>query len=82
MLTMPLSKFRANASATLDLVVRGETVCILRHGKPVAELVPARPYSCEPIPSWKRAIKTVHYLRQPVKSGAEMINEEREDGLR
>ena len=37
---LPLSEFRANASAMLDLVERGETVRIMRHGKPVADLVP------------------------------------------
>ena len=39
---LPLSEFRANASAMLDLVERGETVRIMRHGKPVADLVPVR----------------------------------------
>jgi prevent-host-death family protein len=38
--TIPLSEFRAHASAMIDLVEQGETVRILRHGKPVAELVP------------------------------------------
>jgi prevent-host-death family protein len=40
--TLPLSEFRANASAMLDLVEKGETVRIMRHGKPVADLVPVR----------------------------------------
>jgi prevent-host-death family protein len=40
--TLPLSEFRANASAMLDLVEQGETVRIMRHGKPVADLVPVR----------------------------------------
>ena len=50
---LPLSEFRANASAMLDLVERGETVRIMRHGKPVADLVPVRP---EPVraPSYQR----------------------------
>lgn len=39
---IPLSEFRANASATLDLVEQGETVRIMRHGKPVADLVPVQ----------------------------------------
>ncbi len=39
---LPLSEFRANASAMLDLVERGQTVRIMRHGKPVADLVPVR----------------------------------------
>ncbi|WP_226986097.1 type II toxin-antitoxin system Phd/YefM family antitoxin [Ramlibacter tataouinensis] len=40
---LPLSEFRANASAMLDLVEKGETVRIMRHGKPVADLVPVVP---------------------------------------
>jgi len=46
MLTISLSEFRANASAMVERVAQGETVRILRHGKPVAELrglAPAAP---------------------------------------
>ena len=60
MQTIPLSEFRANASAMIDLVAQGETVRILRHGKPVAELVPVRSGS-EPrkLPNWKRHFEPV-----------------------
>lgn len=52
---LPLSEFRANASAMLDLVEQGETVRIMRHGKPVADLVPAGgDGTATRIPSWKR----------------------------
>ncbi len=51
---LPLSEFRASASATLDLVERGEVVRILRHGKPVADLVPIRPEVTAGLPAWKR----------------------------
>ena len=51
--TLPLSEFRANASAMLDLVERGETVRIMRHGKPVADLVPVRDEAPVRQPSWK-----------------------------
>ncbi|MDP1566073.1 MAG: type II toxin-antitoxin system prevent-host-death family antitoxin, partial [Polaromonas sp.] len=55
-----LSEFRANASAMLDLVEQGETVRILRHGKPVAELVPCKSGE-QPakLPSWKRPFDPV-----------------------
>ncbi|MDP3170538.1 MAG: type II toxin-antitoxin system Phd/YefM family antitoxin [Polaromonas sp.] len=58
--TVPLSEFRANASAMLDLVEQGETVRILRHGKPVAELVPCKSGE-QPakLPSWKRPFDPV-----------------------
>jgi len=78
--TIALSEFRANASAMIDLVEKGETVRILRHGKAVAELVPARPEETAAMPSWKRPITPLQYLKQPAKSGAQMIIEEREGG--
>ncbi len=60
MQTVALSEFRANASAMIDLVEKGETVRILRHGKPVADLVPARADDVQPLPSWKRPFDPVH----------------------
>ncbi len=48
---LSLSEFRAHASEMLDLVEKGETVRILRHGKPVAELVPLRPEAALSPPS-------------------------------
>ena len=76
--TIPLSEFRANASAMIDMVERGETVLILRHGKPVAELVPAKPSAPEKIPSWKRNIEPLDYVRADGKTLAQLIIEERE----
>ncbi len=79
--TIPLSEFRAHTAAMIDLVEKGETVRILRHGKPVAELVPAR-VNEEPVktPSWKRPITPLTYLKPPAKTGAQMIIDERESG--
>ena len=59
--SLPLSEFRANVSAMLDLVEQGETVRILRHGKPVAELVPVVEKAADPdhVPSWKRPFTPV-----------------------
>jgi prevent-host-death family protein len=79
--TIPLSEFRAHASAMIDLVEQGETVRILRHGRPVAELVPLKPEEdTAKVPSWKRPIEPLRYLKPPAKSGAQMIIEEREGG--
>ena len=80
MLTVPLSEFRANASAMIDLVEQGETVRILRHGKPVAELVPAKLVAPDAVASWKRPIRTVQYARTPVLSGSGLVLSEREAG--
>ncbi|MDP2451965.1 MAG: type II toxin-antitoxin system Phd/YefM family antitoxin [Polaromonas sp.] len=78
--TIPLSEFRAHASAMIDLVEKGETVRILRHGKPVAELVPLKAEAATKVPSWKRPVEPLRYLKPPAKSGAQMIIEEREGG--
>ena len=76
-----LSEFRANTSAMIDRVEKGETVRILRHGKPVAELVPIAPPRAEQkIPRWKVPIEPLNYLKPPSKSGAQMIIDERESG--
>jgi prevent-host-death family protein len=58
--TIALSEFRANASAMIDLVEQGETVRILRHGKPVAELVPLKAEEdTAKVPSWKKPFEPV-----------------------
>ena len=77
--TLSLSEFRAHASEMLDRVEKGETVRILRHGKPVAELVPVQQGADGDLPAWKRPVEPLRYLRPPSKTGAEMIIEERED---
>ena len=76
--TVSLSEFRANASAMIDRVEQGQTVRILRHGKPVAELRPAQIDAAENIPSWKRPIEPLDYQRADGKSLAQLIIEERE----
>ena len=78
--TIPLSEFRANASAMIDLVEQGETVRILRHGKPVAELVPLKADAAEKMPSWKRLIEPLRVVRPDGKTGSQLIIEEREGG--
>ena len=78
MQTLPLSEFRANASAMLDLVEQGETVRILRHGKPVADLVPVRPDTPSQVPHWKQRITPRKVVRADGKTIAQLIIEERE----
>ncbi len=80
MRSIPLSEFRANASALIHLVEQGETVRILRHGKPVAELVPPRPHPDDELPAWKRPFEPLKITRSDGKTGAQLIIEERESG--
>ena len=54
MKTLSLSEFRAHTSEMVDRVQRGETVRILRHGKPVAELVPVSAPGVPAPPRWKQ----------------------------
>ena len=50
--TVTFSEFRKNASTVLDRVEEGESICILRHGRPVARITPADLDPSEP--AWKR----------------------------
>ena len=76
--TLPLSEFRANASAMLDLVERGETVRIMRHGKPVADLVPPTDaLTAVRQPSWKRPFEPVQL--PPGQSLTDAVLDERGD---
>jgi prevent-host-death family protein len=46
------TEFRRNAASLFDSVEQGETIVVLRHGKPIAEVVPVLPP--DHILSWKR----------------------------
>ncbi|MCJ7504331.1 MAG: type II toxin-antitoxin system Phd/YefM family antitoxin [Acidobacteriia bacterium] len=52
MKTITFTEFRKNASEVLDLVEKGETIRVLRHGKGIAKIVPARLREAKP--AWKR----------------------------
>ena len=75
---LPLSEFRANAAAMIDLVERGETVRILRHGKPVAELVPVRAEVATEVPSYKKPFEPLLQL-PPGYSAVQVLLDEREN---
>ncbi len=79
MQTISLSEFRAHASETMDLVQAGETVRILRHGKTIGYVVAELAQAPE-VPRWKRPVTTIRYAKQPSKTGAQLIIEEREAG--
>ncbi len=74
-MTMTFTEFRKNASAVLDRVERGESIEVLRHGKPVAKIIPANPDGA--LPSWKRPIRR---LVIPGVSLSRMILEDRRSG--
>jgi prevent-host-death family protein len=76
--TVSLSDFRANAAEIIDQVAAGRTVRILRHGKPVAELVPVRADAATRVPNWKLPFEPVKVTRPDGRTGAQLIIEERE----
>jgi len=51
--TVTFTQFRRSASSLIDDVEKGEIVRILRHGRPVAEVIPVAEDSSRS-PSWKR----------------------------
>ena len=52
MKTVTFTEFRKHASEVLDLVEKGESIQVLRHGKAIARVVPAG--LRERQPAWKR----------------------------
>lgn len=52
MKTVTFTEFRKNPSQVLDLVEKGETIRVLRHGKAIAKIVPAESQQAKP--AWKR----------------------------
>jgi prevent-host-death family protein len=46
------TEFRRNAASLFSSVERGEAIVVLRHGKPIAEIVPVPPD--DRVLSWKR----------------------------
>ncbi len=50
MKTISFTEFRNHASDMMTAVERGETLLVVRHGRPIAEVSPVT----DPQPSWKR----------------------------
>ncbi|MEW6520860.1 MAG: type II toxin-antitoxin system Phd/YefM family antitoxin [Thermodesulfobacteriota bacterium] len=76
MKTIPFTDFRKNASGFIDEVEHGETLVLIRRGKPVAEIVP---FSGRAIssPAWKQPGLRLQMRGSELSSA---ILEERESG--
>ena len=61
MISVTFTQFRKDASALFTAVENGEIIKILRHGKPIAEILPYRD-SANHLPSWKK-----RKIRHPIK---------------
>ena len=53
MTSVTLTEFRSHASGMLTRVEHGETLIVLRHGRPIAEIVPVAQEG-DTQPSWKK----------------------------
>ncbi len=69
------SELRSHAKQYFDLVEAGESVRVVRNGKPVADIVPVAPA----LPSWKR--RSVQPIVIDGVSLSKLILDERESGL-
>lgn len=69
------TEVRNHAKQYFDIVVSGESVRVLRNGKPIADIVPV----IAELPSWKR--RKAQPLVLDGVSISRMILEEREAGL-
>jgi len=52
MKAVTFTEFRKSASQVLDLVEKGETIRVLRHGRAIARIVPDQ--GADTKPAWKR----------------------------
>jgi prevent-host-death family protein len=53
MRTINFTEFRSSASLLLSAVEKGEIIIVMRHGKPIAKILPAD-MKDEEIQSWKK----------------------------
>lgn len=78
MLTVNLAEAKANLSALLDKVERGEEVVITRHGRAVAQLkspeVPKKPLAVDELEAFRARMPR---LRRP---SARLLREMRDEG--
>ncbi len=78
MTTVTLTEFRKHASGMLTRVENGETIVVVRHGRPIAEVSPVSG-RCRPEKSWKAPA-----LRLVAKGGglaAAILEERSHEGL-
>jgi antitoxin (DNA-binding transcriptional repressor) of toxin-antitoxin stability system len=53
MRSVTFTEFRKDASALFSAVENGEIIQVVRHGKPIAEILPFKDVS-DKLPSWKK----------------------------
>lgn len=74
MIAAQLSEFRMHTKDYLDRVEEGESVQILRHGKPIAVLIPAAE---TPVSRWKNAPPLIRLKGKGPSASQTLIDERR-----
>lgn len=74
MIAAQLSEFRMHTKDYLDRVEEGESVQILRHGKPIAVLIPAAE---PPVSRWKNAPPLIRLKGKGSSASQTLIDERR-----
>ncbi len=74
MIAAQLSEFRMHTKDYLDRVEEGESVQILRHGKPIAVLIPAAE---APVSRWKTAPPLIRLKGKGLSASETLIDERR-----
>ncbi len=77
MTTVTLTEFRSHASGMLSRVERGETLVVIRHGRPIAEVSPVSSVSGEP--SWKRP--ALRLVTKGAGLASAILAERKDEGL-
>jgi len=75
MISVTFTEFRKDASALFSAVENGEKIQVLRHGKPIAEILPFKD-TANHLPSWKK-----RKIRRTIKGEelSSLIASEREE---
>jgi len=68
--------FRKNASQFISMVAQGHNLILVRHGKPVARIIPYETDEQDETPAWKRSLAP---LKIPGVELSKVILEEREN---
>lgn len=75
MTTISVSDFRSRVSRILNLVEEGEEMVLVRHGRPIARILPVEPDE-DHIPSWKTPLRRISVRGASL---SQAILEERQD---
>ncbi len=78
MKNVSLTEFRSHASGMLTEVENGETIVVMRHGRPIARVCPmSAPEQAEP--SWKRPARRL--TRKGAELTAAILKEREHEGI-